>query len=68
LRLFDGGEPPPAPIQQQSDHSANIHGQEIFTEIPISLFAEIVESIDDGEAVGGMEDNSFQTTIARNRA
>jgi hypothetical protein len=58
----------PNQFNNKPEHSGNIHGQEIFTEIPISLFAKIVESIDDGEAFAGMDDNSFQTTIARNRA
>ncbi len=67
-RLFHGGERLPAPIQQRPDHSENIQGQESFTEIPISLFAKIAESIDNGEVFEGMERQWFQTSITRNQA
>ena len=45
------------------DHSGNIQGRVSFTEIPISLFAKIVESIDNDEAVGRMKDNGFKRLL-----
>ena len=63
LRQFYGCERPSAPMQQQPDHSGNIQGRVSFTEIPISLFAKIVESIDNDEAVGRMKDNGFKRLL-----
>lgn len=54
LNQFGGREQPPVPVKQHIDDSST-QDEDDLTEIPISLFAQIAESVDNGEAAECIE-------------